>query len=186
MPPLDDSELLQLVQLGSSVGMIALYDRYAGLVYAVALRVLKNPASAEDVSQELFLRLWEHPQQIQSTSPTLHGWMAVASRNRSLDLLRKRASEQLEALSLPLPSRLSDKTEQRLVCGKLLNFLSEGERILLEMAFLERMTHAEIALATGLPLGTIKTNIRRALSTLRKSYSAEAQGHSTNVFPIAS
>jgi RNA polymerase sigma-70 factor, ECF subfamily len=169
MAPPSDCELLQLVEDGSEFALIALYDRYASLVYSVAFRVLRDRASAEDVSQEIFMRLWERPQQIQVVGSTLHGWMTIASRNRSIDQLRRRTLEPLDTTALPSPSHLADEAERRLMSDKILRSASRGQRILLEMAYFDDMSHAEIASATGLPLGTIKTKIRRALRALRET-----------------
>ena len=167
MSNLSDHDLLLLVRGGNSPALIALYDRYASLVFSIAFRILRSRPSAEDVSQELFMRLWEDPHQIQMTNPTLHGWMTVASRNRAIDILRKKCPESLDTVSLPSPSTSGDEAEHRLMCEESLNSLGNVQRILLEMAYFENMTHAEIAFATGFPLGTIKTKIRRALKALR-------------------
>jgi RNA polymerase sigma-70 factor, ECF subfamily len=167
MTTLSDHELLLLLQNGDSTALIALYDRYAKLVYSVAFRVLRSRASAEDVSQELFMGLWERPLQSQGTG-TLHGWMLVASRNRSISILRKTCPEPLDPRTPCSTSNLEDETEHRLMCTEILKPLGNDERLLLEMAYFEDMSQAEIASATGVPLGTVKTKIRRALKILRE------------------
>jgi RNA polymerase sigma-70 factor, ECF subfamily len=166
---LSDHDLLQLVQSGDELALIALYVRHSALVYSVALRILRNPASAEDVLQELFMRLWECPQQIRVPGETLHGWMMIASRNRSISILRKKCPEPLSSLVMASPLNLAKHADHRLMCEKILALLEGNQRILLEMAFLSEMTHLEIASATGYPVGTIKSRIRSALKVLRKT-----------------
>jgi RNA polymerase sigma-70 factor (ECF subfamily) len=166
---LSDHDLLQLVQGGDRLALLALYDRYSALVYSIALRILNNAASAEDVLQELFMRLWEYPQRIQVPGETLHGWMMIASRNRSISLLRKNCPEPLERQILTSPLNVGKLADNRLMCEKILTLLKSDQRTMLEMAFLKEMTHLEIASATGCPLGTIKTRIRSALKVLRKA-----------------
>src|ERR1700761_182476 len=120
MTILSDLALLQLVQTGDQPALKVLYDRYSSLVYSTAVRILKNPASAEDVTQELFLRLWVHSKQVQVPGETLHGWMTVVSRNRSLDLLRTKRAEPLGNLILVCSSNTGEHTEHRLTCEKIL------------------------------------------------------------------
>jgi RNA polymerase sigma-70 factor, ECF subfamily len=165
----EDCELIKMMQTGDQQAMVALYDRYSKLVYSVALRVLKNSASAEDVLQEIFIQLWRNPEQIQVAGKTLCGWMIIASRNRSISILRKKCPDQLDELVLASHCDLEKQTEQRFTCETLVNKLCEDHRILLDMAFFGDMTHAEIASATGYPLGTIKSRIRSALAILRGS-----------------
>lgn len=170
---MSDHDLLQLVQGGDPIALIALYDRYSTLVYSKALRILKNPASAEDVVQELFMRLWNYPEQVQVQGETLHGWMMIASRNRAIDILRKKCPEQLGDLILTSPLNVGTCAEHRLMCEKILTLLGTDQRMLLEMAFLREMSHREIASVMGCPLGTIKARIRSALKGLRKTLTAK-------------
>jgi RNA polymerase sigma-70 factor, ECF subfamily len=164
-----DRALLDLIQTGDQPALLALYDRYSSLVYAVALRILKHPTSAEDVTQDLFLQIWSRSEQIQVPGRTLHGFMLTASRNRAIDILRKKNPEPLGDLILVCSSDLAKCAERRLVCDKALTMLEGDARAVLEMAFFEEMSHAEIALATGWPLGTIKSRIRRSLNFLRSA-----------------
>jgi RNA polymerase sigma-70 factor, ECF subfamily len=167
MSTISDHALLQLVQMGDQQALVALYNRYSSLVYSIAFRVLRSPTAAEDVTQELFMRLWGDSEQIQITGETLHGWMTTASRNRAIDIVRRKKPEPIGNLILISPSDQGKSSEHRLTCEAALTLLEGDQRTLLEMAFLEEMTHAEIASATGWPLGTIKSRIRRALVILR-------------------
>jgi RNA polymerase sigma-70 factor (ECF subfamily) len=172
----DDATLLMLVKRGDEYAMATLFDRYSKVVYSVALRVLRDPASAEDVLQEIFMQIWRNPDSFVATRGSLGGWLAVVSRNRSIDALRrKRPSEQVEEMSLAAPFNLADEAERNTMMEKargVIHTLPVEQRKTLEMAFFDGLTHSEIAEMTGDPLGTVKTRIRSALSTLRKAFQA--------------
>jgi RNA polymerase sigma-70 factor (ECF subfamily) len=156
--------------------MASLFDRYSKVVYSVALRVLRDPASAEDVLQEIFMQVWRNPDSFIATRGSLGGWLAVVSRNRSIDALRrKRPSEQVDDVQLASPYNLADEAERNSMMEKarsVIHLLPTEQRKTLEMAFFDGLTHSEIAEMTGDPLGTVKTRIRSALGTLRKAFRA--------------
>jgi RNA polymerase sigma-70 factor (ECF subfamily) len=177
MPPpseLDDATLLALVQRGDEGAMASLFDRYSKVVYSVALRVLRDPASAEDVLQEIFMQVWRSPESFVATRGSLGGWLAVVSRNRSIDALRrKRPTESVDEIALASPYDLADEAERHSMMEKartVMVTLPAEQRKTLEMAFFDGLTHSEIAEMTGDPLGTVKTRIRSALLSLRKAF----------------
>src|SRR6202034_326625 len=86
----DDAALLALVERGGESAMASLFDRYSKVVYSVALRVLRDPAAAEDVLQEVFMQIWRNPDSFVATRGSLGGWLAVVARNRSIDALRRK------------------------------------------------------------------------------------------------
>lgn len=154
--------------------MADLYDRYSGIVYGVALRVLGSTAAAEDVLQEVFLQLWRNPDAFDADRGKLAAWLSVIARNRAIDHLRKRQPEE-DIADLPISTgvNLEDEAANRLAVEKVRSVLGripQDQRRLLEMAFFEGMTHSEIAGKTGEPLGTVKTRIRAGLLTLRKAF----------------
>ena len=177
MPPAstqDDAALLALVQRGDEQAMASLFDRYSKVVYSVALRVLRDPASAEDVLQEIFMQIWRSPDGFIATRGSLGGWLAVVSRNRSIDALRrKRPTESVDEIALSSPGNLADEAERNIMIERareVIVQLPTEQRKTLEMAFFDGLTHSEIAEMTGDPLGTVKTRIRSALLTLRKAF----------------
>lgn len=165
-----------MVQKGDEAAMALLFDRYSKVVYSVALRVLRDPSAAEDVLQEIFMQIWRNPDSFIATRGTLGGWLAVVSRNRSIDTLRrKRPTEQVNEMSLASPYNLADEAERNHMMEKargVIHLLPTEQRKTLEMAFFDGLTHTEIAEMTGDPLGTVKTRIRSALTTLRKAFKA--------------
>lgn len=174
--PEDDAELLTRVQHGDERAMAVLFDRYSKIVYSVALRVLRDTASAEDVMQEIFMQIWRNPNSFVAAKGSLGGWLAVVSRNRSIDTLRrKRPSEQVEEMNLASSTNLADEAERSILMERArsaVRLLPVEQRKTLEMAFFDGLTHSEIAEMTGDPLGTVKTRIRSGLLTLRKAFQA--------------
>ena len=172
----DDAALLTLVRNGDEYAMASLFDRYSKIVYSVALRVLRDPAAAEDVLQEIFMQLWRNPDGFVASRGSLGGWLAVVSRNRSIDALRrKRPTECVEEMALASNYNLADEAERNNMMEKargVIHQLPAEQRKTLEMAFFDGLTHSEIAEMTGAPLGTVKTRIRSALTTLRKAFTA--------------
>ncbi|MCU1321387.1 MAG: polymerase, sigma-24 subunit, subfamily [Acidobacteriaceae bacterium] len=172
----DDGTLLLLLQRGDEAAMASLYDRYSKVVYSVALRVLRDPSAAEDVLQEIFMQIWRNPDGFVATRGSLGGWLAVVSRNRSIDALRrKRPSEQVDEMQLASSYDLADEAERNTMMEKartVIHLLPTEQRKTLEMAFFDGLTHSEISEMTGDPLGTVKTRIRSALTTLRKAFKA--------------
>ncbi len=170
----DDAALIARMRAGDQSAMADLYDRYSGVVYGVALRVLANTTAAEDVVQEIFLQLWRNPQAFNAERGRLAPWLAVIARNRAIDHLRKRpAEDDIDELPISTGIDLESDSAQKLAIEKVRGVLAQlpaDQRKALEMAFFEGRTHTEIAGKTGEPLGTIKTRIRTGLLALRKAF----------------
>ena len=154
--------------------MEELYDRYSSLIYSVALRVLGDTGAAEDVLQEVFMQLWRKPTVFDSARGSLAAWLAVITRNRAIDAIRKRKPEtDLEDVIVLVEPDLAGEADRKRAAEQVrrkLGEMSELQRSALEMAFFEGLTHSEIAAKTGTPLGTIKTRIRTALISLRTAF----------------
>jgi len=161
---------------GDQGAMATLYDRYSSVVYSVALRVLGDTGAAEDVLQEVFLQLWRNPSAFDSARGSLGSWLAVITRNRAIDFLRKRRPEtDIEDVVLSVSPDLAGEAERARAAEKVrgvIGSMSPSQRSALEMAYWEGMSHSEIADKTGEPLGTIKTRIRAGLICLRKAFQA--------------
>lgn len=174
--PEEDARLLASIRRGDAGAMTVLYDRYSKIVYSVSLRVLRDPASAEDVLQEIYMQIWRNPESFVAARGSLGGWLAVVARNRSIDALRRRRpTEQVENVVLPSSTDLAAEAERNMMMQRarvVVGTLPLEQRKTLEMAFFDGLTHSEIAEMTGEPLGTVKTRIRSALLTLRKAFQA--------------
>ena len=170
----NDSSLIAAIRTGDERAMAELYDRYSGIVYSVALRVLADTGAAEDVLQEVFMQLWRNPGVFDSGRGNLAPWLAVIARNRAIDALRKRRPEtDIEEVVVSVEADLAGETDRAIAMGKVRTVLSAmpaAQRSALEMAYFEGLTHSEISAKTGEPLGTIKTRIRAGLLALRKAF----------------
>ncbi len=173
-----DEQLMQQMRERRPEALSRLYDQYSSLVYSVAMRVLRDPAAAEDVMQEVFLKLWQQPECFTQQRGSLCGWLAVVARNRAIDRVRgARHVENIEDLQLCGAGDLGSEAERAIMIEKVrtvIDGMSAEQRQAMEMAFFEGRTHSEIAEQTGQPLGTVKTRIRSALSTIRKVMEPDA------------
>ena len=159
---------------GDQSALAELYDRYSSVVYAVALRVLGDTGAAEDVLQEVFLQLWRNPGAFDAARGSLGSWLAVITRNRAIDLLRRRRPEtDIEDVIVSMAPDLAAEADRSRAAAKVrgvMAAMAQPQRVALEMAYFEGMSHSEIATKTGEPLGTIKTRIRAGLIALRKAF----------------
>ena len=169
-----DLAIVSGLKTGDQGAMAQLYDRYSSVVYAVALRVLGDTGAAEDVLQEVFLQLWRNPSAFDAARGSLASWLAVITRNRAIDSLRKRRPEtDIEDVVLSVATDLAaeaDRARAAETVRGVMGSMAPAQRSALEMAYWEGMSHSEIANKTGEPLGTVKTRIRAGLIALRKAF----------------
>lgn len=171
-----DAALVSAVASGDDGAMGQLYDRYSAAVYSIALRVLGDAGMAEDLLQEVFMKLWRNAAAFDANRGGLAPWLVVITRNRAIDWLRKRRSETpVSDIALSIDPDLYSRTEFARKVGEIRSIL-EGmpatQKDVLEMAYFAGLTHAEIAAKTGQPLGTVKTRIRAGLLALRAALSS--------------
>jgi RNA polymerase sigma factor (sigma-70 family) len=164
----------------SEAALRELYDLTSARLYGVALRVVTNRDWAEDVLQEAYLNIWRIAGNYrESLSPPL-AWMGVIVRSRALDFLRRRTSERADAgLELtaaisetlagdsPDPMDTSQASEQAWALHECLRKLEARQREVVSLAYLRDLSHSELAEQLQLPLGTVKTWIRRGIEQLR-------------------
>ncbi|MGD0051697.1 MAG: sigma-70 family RNA polymerase sigma factor [Vulcanimicrobiaceae bacterium] len=157
----------------------ALYDAYHRLVFGIGLRMLGDPALAEDVTQTVFLKLWTAPQAFRGGS--FVAWVSRVTRNCALDVLRSRAARPESEIpaDLALDGALEDEIFVRLDAQRLrdaLSTLPTEQRSLIEQGFFAGVTHTELARRTDTPLGTVKTRIRSGLHRLRLALGEQVSG----------
>jgi RNA polymerase sigma-70 factor (ECF subfamily) len=179
-----DASLMERVLQSDSGALETLYDRYARHVYSLVLRISQQPASAEEIVQDVFLQLWRNAKRYQAARGPLEPWLFTVARNRALDFLRLKRGKQRRredsadfdlppsAVVRPDPEGAIDQSRRAEKVRALMNSLPALQRRAIELAFFEGMTHSEISAAIGEPLGTVKSWIRGGLLRLRESLEA--------------
>jgi RNA polymerase sigma-70 factor (ECF subfamily) len=172
-----DGELIQGIRNGEQTPLRILYDRYGGLVYTIALRILKGTEEAEDLTQEIFLTFWKDGK-FDPKRASLSTYLGLLTRSRALNKLKQRAShwrslnrlQQIESQDIKTLTllELASLDEQYQQVREALNQLSERQRQVLTLNYYEGLSHSEISQRLSLPLGTVKTNARQGLLKLRK------------------
>ena len=186
-PP--DSELVAAIAAGEVGALERLYDRYSALVFSVAVRVLGDRQLAEDVVQEVFLRVWRRPSAYDPGRGRFISWLMSVTRNRAIDeqrrlsrRMRSEESDEHPAHEAPSVDRLDDPqaavlfSEERRAVREALTRLPPEQRYVIELAYFGGLTQVEIAERTGDPLGTVKTRIRLGMRKLRVSLSGLLDG----------
>lgn len=172
--PQDDASLLALVRRGDEHALTSLYDRYARLVYSVALRVLRDATSAEDVLMDVFLDVWRTPERFIAVRGSFVGWLTIVTRNHSVNQLRrKRGYGTIDDISLAAQYDLASEAERNTLAERARSVvfkLPADQRKTLEMAFFDGLTHGEISEMTADSESTVTTRVRSALNALRKAF----------------
>jgi RNA polymerase sigma-70 factor (ECF subfamily) len=171
-----DRELVRKLQAGNTDALAMLYDRYAPMVYTLALKMLHNAAEAEDLTQEAFVNFWQQ-QKYDPDRGSVGSYLATYTRSRALDRLRvgggrRNIMKKVQRMTgatprppTPLEQAAQSERQQRL--REALNHLSPAEREVLEIAYFEGLSQSQIAQRLGIPLGTVKTRSRQGLLRLR-------------------
>jgi RNA polymerase sigma-70 factor (ECF subfamily) len=166
-----DRQLIQRISNQEQNALLELYQRYGSLVYGLALRILRNPGAAEEVVQDIFLKVWQSPERWNPNLGQFSSWLLTITRNASIDRLRKDQHLQfysLEQVEVAPTAALDDHIwyDAQILANLLLELPFE-QRQLIELAFYQGYTHSELSENLRLPLGTIKTRLRTGLQKLR-------------------
>jgi RNA polymerase sigma factor (sigma-70 family) len=181
--PLLDTQLIVLIDRVAqrdAQALRQLYDATSSKLYAVAVRVVSNKEHAEDVLQDAYLNIWRIAADYRASLSPPMAWMGVVVRSRALDFLRKRKAERaLGGVDIddqfgdgldsaePTPLDTSIASEQAWALHECLRKIEAKPREVLTLAYFRDLSHGELATQLSLPLGTVKTWIRRSLEQLR-------------------
>ncbi|MFQ4140468.1 sigma-70 family RNA polymerase sigma factor [Nodosilinea sp. PGN35] len=174
--PVSDRDLVTRLWAGDTAALATLYDRYAPMVYTLALKMLSNPTEAEDLTQEVFVNFWQR-RQYDPERGSMGSYLATYTRSRALDRLRMSSGraailQRFQRISeasarSPNPVDYVAQHEQHQHLRAALAQLPPTEREALEIAYFQGLTQAEIAAQLGIPLGTVKSRCRQGLRRLR-------------------
>ncbi|MFC7534872.1 RNA polymerase sigma factor [Actinoplanes sp. GCM10030250] len=174
-----DDELAERLRDGDEKALRAAYDRHGAAVLYLAQRLLGNRADAEDVTQVTFVAAWTGRDSYDPQRGTMLGWLLGIARRKAVDRMRSAARENrvediVRAQVAPPDERETpERIVDRLVVADELNRLSDEQRRTLELAFFDDLSHTQIAAVTGLPIGTVKSHIRRGMANLRRRWEVD-------------
>lgn len=176
-----DLVLLERIARRETAAVGELYDRHGRVLFGLICRILRDEGDAEDVLQEVFLRVWDKAETYDAVLGTPLAWLVRIARNRAIDRLRARhARPSWNADDAPLagipadpdrtpgPDRLAALGEQQRAIVAALQQLPREQRLLIEEAFFGGYTQSELATKHQLPLGTVKTRIRTGMMAMRE------------------
>jgi RNA polymerase sigma-70 factor, ECF subfamily len=181
IPEEDNRELVKRLKLRDGQAMVSLYDKYGSLVYSVIFRAVADGATAEDLTQETFLRIWNRIHTFDDEKGRLRGWLVTVARNRAFDYLRSIRNQSVQS-SAPLEDleragcfvnkdaandNPVDRIAREKAVSQALERLSKDQREVIELTHFEGMTQTEISEKLRKPLGTVKSLVKSALKNLR-------------------
>ncbi len=177
-PDLSDVDLLLVLRNGQTQALGMIYDRYSRLVYSLAFKILANAEEAEDITQEIFVSLWQR-NAYNPARGSLSSFLTTMTRSRSIDKLRSRGSryrflQRWEGIIrsdtvMATPLEQVSMGERSQIIRAALEELSPNERQVLEIAYFGGLSQSEIAESLDIPLGTVKTRSRQGLLKLRQA-----------------
>lgn len=172
------AELVKRIATGDQHALAALYDRTNRIVFGLLLRILRDTAAAEEVLLDVYTQVWRQAATYSERRGTPLAWLTTIARSRAIDRLRstrleKQRSEPLDVLSAHASSACSIEEDMvtRELGGRVraaLAALSPEQREVIELAYYGGLSHSEIAMQTGQPLGTVKTRTRLGMMRLRE------------------
>lgn len=183
-----DIQLIATMAQGDERAAAALYDRHGASMYGLALRMVGEPADAEDVVLDAFAQAWRDAVRYETSRGSVLGWLTTITRTRSLDLIRARGRRakmtDTAMATLDEPAAMGSgfaapdvhvqDTERAVAVKSALDQLPVPQRLAIELAFFEGLTHHEVADRLSEPLGTVKTRIRLGMQKLRDALSSLA------------
>ena len=171
---LSDEALLSLVAGSDDAALAELYDRFGGVAYGVALRILRDEALAQDAVQEAFLAVWRTADRFLAERARASTWILTLVHRRAVDLVRREESRRVEPLERapepPAPDSVDEEATsrfQRRIVQEALRRLPPEQRQALELGYYGGLTQSQLAEQLGQPLGTIKSRMFSGLTRLR-------------------
>jgi RNA polymerase sigma-70 factor (ECF subfamily) len=166
--------IVERISCGDESALSELYGLLGGWVHGLARRILRSNECAQEIVCDVFVYVWKNAAAFDAARGTVRAWLAIATRHRAIDRLRSRrrhhlGERQFESVAgeFMRPEAVLAQFQDDTAVHTVLSSLSPLRRQLLALAFFDGLTHEEIAVHNGLPLGTVKSHIRRALKLMR-------------------
>ena len=179
----EDARLISAMSQGDRGALATLYDRYCGLLLAVATRILRERREAEDLVHDVLLEVWRQSADYDGTRGTVRAWLLVRLRSRALD--RKKSVGATRVIAVD-PEKLNEQREvlnedpalapDRTALRRALAALPEDQRTVLELGYFEGLSSSEIAARIDAPIGTVKSRVAAALAKLRAGLGDRIEG----------
>jgi RNA polymerase sigma-70 factor (ECF subfamily) len=180
----DDTMIINRIIQRDQQALAELYELHGRLVYNMALHVLQNESSAEEVTQDVFFQVWRLPERWDSSRARLTTWLLSIARYKAIDYLRREQRRpnsepgDIEYMSnaLPTPHTADNAAHDNgEIMKKLIRKLPKAQRMPILMAYYRGMTHEEIAEKLDVPLGTVKSRIRLGMKKLKEGWLSVVQ-----------
>jgi RNA polymerase sigma factor (sigma-70 family) len=170
-----EEELIQLLKSGDQSAFSYLYDHYSGALYSVIFKIISDQPLAEDILQEAFVKIWNNFSSYDSSKGRLFTWMLNITRNLTIDTLRSKSYKKQSKIqgsenAVNYVGNNVNENERFDAMGirKQTSLLKEDQKQVIDMAYFDGFTQEEISKKLGIPLGTVKTRMRAAISVLKK------------------
>lgn len=168
----EDAALVAAMAEGDSAAMAKLYERHAGVLLGLAMRIVRERREAEDLLHDVFLEAWRHAGDYDPRRGSVKTWLLLRMRSRCLDRVRSHAFSRTDALRAePMRSGAGERLERNIDGARarsLLDNLPSGQREVLELGYFQGLSFSEIAEALGIPVGTVKSRVSAAMIKLRE------------------
>jgi RNA polymerase sigma factor (sigma-70 family) len=170
-----DEYLIYAIGARSEDALRSLYERYGRSAYSLARRIMRSDTDAEDVTQEVFVKVWQKALDYSPARGSVGTWLMTIAHHAAIDALRKRSSRDTihpeeDELERAPDTRIDvDNALENVMVTRAMGDLTAEERLLIELAYFEGLSHSQLAVRTGIALGTIKSRIRVGLQKLRLS-----------------
>jgi len=179
---IEEPDVLPRIAAGDGTAVRACIDRYGGMVYGMARRFLRDPAAADDASQDIFIELWKVAARFDRSAAKESTFILTIARRRLIDRLRRDKArvqaDSIETVPEPVSEMPADKVEQADLAGRAMQAMQQlpaDQRRVLELAISQGLSYSQIAEKLDVPLGTIKSHARRGLIRLREMLAVEQE-----------
>lgn len=170
---IDEEHIISLLKKKDEKAMEIIYDRWAGAIYGMIVKIVKDESLAQDTLQNVMLKIWKNSDQYQSTKSKLFTWIYQIARNSSIDAYRKTSkntTENIQGANQFVSTIESDSILHSNELKQKINLLEPKYKEVINKLYFDGMTQIEMSEKTGIPLGTIKSRLRIALRELRAIY----------------